>query len=45
MAPLQRGFYLIDVALDPAGVESPEKAVNALRSRAEVVRFADLAAQ
>jgi len=41
--PSAAGFYLIDVPLGTGSVRTPDEALRALRGRAEVIRFAELA--
>jgi len=40
--PSAAGFYLIDMPLDGGSVQTPDAALRALRSRATVLRFAEL---
>jgi len=40
--PSAAGFYVIDVPLDGGSVQTPDAALRALRSRATVIRFAEL---
>lgn len=43
--PTAAGFYLIDVPLHSDSVRTPDEALRALRGRAEVIRFVELAPQ